>query len=71
MVTDAGAEEEKKEGEGGEGGDGPAKKKRKKKNKNKNKGAGGDDTGNVEIAPREQDNSVFRMLGNRSPGEWK
>ena len=59
----ADGEEETK---GGEGEDGePAKKKKKKKKKNKG-GAGG-----VQYAPREQDNSELRLLGNWAPGEWK
>lgn len=70
--TAAAAQEETKggdgDGENAEGGDGPAKKKRNKKKKNKG-GAGGGVTG--QIGQREQDNSVFRLLGNWGPGEWK
>ena len=55
-----------------EGGDAPAKKKRNKKKKNKGANAdAGLDIPAAQLGQREQDNSVLRMLGNWSPGEWK
>jgi methionyl aminopeptidase len=51
-----------------ENGEEPAKKKKKKKKKKKSKKDKEEET---KYAPREQDNSAFRLLGSWAAGEWK
>lgn len=54
-----------------EGADEPSKKKKKKKNKKSKKNKKKDNEEESKYAPREQDNSQYRLLGSWAPGEWK